>query len=219
MNHDPDASGADDRIRIVSRRPDGSVLLSNASALTAREIEILGELSLGKSNAQIASELFLTVHTIEYYATRIYQKLGVRNRTQAAIVATRLSLPTRNPSELKPLTSRETQDASPSAASIPSVAYKETRRKLMTLISGGLAGVVLAVVAGVGLFSASLPAMPFLARSAETSHCVAQPEYVLGPGATQPEPLLPRKATVCYRTFGEAILSLGQNPDDYRPPR
>ena len=41
----------------------------------------------GKSNADIASRLFVTTKTVKYHLTGIFGKLGVRNRTEAAALA------------------------------------------------------------------------------------------------------------------------------------
>jgi hypothetical protein len=46
----------------------------------------------GLKNQEIADKLYLSIHTVEYNATRIYSKLGVRNRTEAGMVAIRLGL-------------------------------------------------------------------------------------------------------------------------------
>ncbi len=53
--------------------------------LTAREQEVLAMLGLGLSNRDIADELFLGVETVRTYVRQVYQKLGVKNRTQAAV--------------------------------------------------------------------------------------------------------------------------------------
>jgi len=55
--------------------------------LTEREQQIVELLSKGLSNQEIADELDLTESTIKHYMTRILQKLGFRNRTEAAIFA------------------------------------------------------------------------------------------------------------------------------------
>jgi two-component system, NarL family, nitrate/nitrite response regulator NarL len=55
--------------------------------LTAREQQIVELLGRGMSNQAIAGELELTESTIKHYMTRILQKLGFRNRTEAAIFA------------------------------------------------------------------------------------------------------------------------------------
>jgi DNA-binding NarL/FixJ family response regulator len=51
--------------------------------LTAREVEILQALAAGRSNKQMAKELWLSSHTIKYHLTNIYRKLGVSGRTEA----------------------------------------------------------------------------------------------------------------------------------------
>lgn len=51
--------------------------------LTKREIEVIIEFSLGKTNAKIAKELGLSEHTINDHAKSIFKKLEVNTRTQA----------------------------------------------------------------------------------------------------------------------------------------
>jgi DNA-binding CsgD family transcriptional regulator len=89
----PVDTAADEEIRIASLTPDGGVVLSNGSALTPRELEILELLTLGRRNQEIASRLFSSVHTVEYHVTHILQKLNVRNRTEASMKAVQLGLP------------------------------------------------------------------------------------------------------------------------------
>jgi LuxR family maltose regulon positive regulatory protein len=60
--------------------------------LTPRENEVLQLLAAGASNAQIAEELFITVNTVKRHITHILGKLGVENRTQAAMRARELGL-------------------------------------------------------------------------------------------------------------------------------
>jgi DNA-binding NarL/FixJ family response regulator len=60
--------------------------------LTLREQEVLAMLGLGLSNRDIAEELFLGVETVRTYVRQVYQKLGVKNRTQAAVRARILGL-------------------------------------------------------------------------------------------------------------------------------
>jgi len=55
--------------------------------LSMREREVLAMLALGYRNAEIAKELFLSVDTVKTYVRRLFQKLGVNNRTQAALRA------------------------------------------------------------------------------------------------------------------------------------
>jgi DNA-binding NarL/FixJ family response regulator len=55
--------------------------------LSAREEEVLALIALGKSNGEIGEELFLSVDTVKTYVRRLYAKLGVKNRAQAALCA------------------------------------------------------------------------------------------------------------------------------------
>jgi pimeloyl-ACP methyl ester carboxylesterase len=57
------------------------------AALSAREREILGAVVAGKTNAEIGATLFLSEKTVRNSLTRIFGKLGVHSRTQAAVLA------------------------------------------------------------------------------------------------------------------------------------
>jgi DNA-binding NarL/FixJ family response regulator len=57
------------------------------SELTPRERGILELVSTGKSNKEVAQALFLSEKTIKHYMTNILQKLQVRNRVEAALLA------------------------------------------------------------------------------------------------------------------------------------
>jgi two-component system, NarL family, nitrate/nitrite response regulator NarL len=57
---------------------------SAGSALTTRQIEVLKQLSQGKSNKGIAHELGLSEKTVKAHITAIFKALNVINRTQAA---------------------------------------------------------------------------------------------------------------------------------------
>jgi two-component system, response regulator PdtaR len=50
--------------------------------LTDREIEILNLICEGKTNQQIADDIYLSVNTIKFHIKNIYDKLEVRNRTE-----------------------------------------------------------------------------------------------------------------------------------------
>ncbi|HEV8563999.1 MAG TPA: response regulator transcription factor [Actinomycetota bacterium] len=55
--------------------------------LTQRENDILALLATGKSNREIAQALFLSEKTVKAHLAAIFRKLGVTNRTQAAMAA------------------------------------------------------------------------------------------------------------------------------------
>jgi len=56
-------------------------------SLTEREVEVLGCLGEGLSNAQIGARLYLSEATIKGYVSSILDKLGCANRTQAGLIA------------------------------------------------------------------------------------------------------------------------------------
>lgn len=55
--------------------------------LTKREIEVLKLIAQGKSNQEIADELYITLKTVKTHVSNILSKLQVEDRTQAAIYA------------------------------------------------------------------------------------------------------------------------------------
>ncbi|WP_442955796.1 response regulator [Paenibacillus sp. y28] len=55
--------------------------------LTDREMEVLRLIAQGKSNQDVADTLFIGVKTVKFHVTNILAKLGVEDRTQAAIYA------------------------------------------------------------------------------------------------------------------------------------
>lgn len=58
-------------------------------ALTERELDVLRLLTEGKSNKEIANELFIGDRTVKSHLSAIFQKLDVADRTQAALYAVR----------------------------------------------------------------------------------------------------------------------------------
>ena len=61
--------------------------------LSAREAEVLGLLVLGDSNAEIAEQLYVSHKTIKNHLGAIYERMGVRNRVEAATVTLLHALP------------------------------------------------------------------------------------------------------------------------------
>jgi DNA-binding NarL/FixJ family response regulator len=60
--------------------------------LTPRELEVLQRLTLGRTNSAIAQDLTISVGTAKSHVQRVIQKLGVSDRTQAAVRAVELRL-------------------------------------------------------------------------------------------------------------------------------
>jgi ATP/maltotriose-dependent transcriptional regulator MalT len=69
---------------LLSRKSQAS--LKNV-ALTEREREILGYLAAGKSNGEIAACCQVSKNTVKFHVKNLFGKLGVRNRSQAMMVA------------------------------------------------------------------------------------------------------------------------------------
>jgi DNA-binding NarL/FixJ family response regulator len=55
----------------------------NRAGLSTREVEVLGLVTQGLTNAQVAARLFLSPRTVDQHLRSIYNKLGVGNRAAA----------------------------------------------------------------------------------------------------------------------------------------
>lgn len=67
-------------------------LRAPALALTPRELEVLGLVARGRSNDDVARELFLSRATVKSHLVHVYEKLGVPSRTAAVAEARRRGL-------------------------------------------------------------------------------------------------------------------------------
>jgi two-component system response regulator DevR len=69
------------------------------SGLTDQERTLLGLLSEGLTNKQIAARMFLAEKTVKNYVSRLLAKLGMERRTQAAVFASKLDQQQRRPAD------------------------------------------------------------------------------------------------------------------------
>jgi DNA-binding NarL/FixJ family response regulator len=65
---------------------------ARANQLTPRELEVLGSISEGLHNSEIAERLFVTERTVKFHVSSILAKLGADNRTEAVAIAARRGL-------------------------------------------------------------------------------------------------------------------------------
>jgi DNA-binding NarL/FixJ family response regulator len=98
-HHDPAELG-----NIIRQAIEGSVFQSDgvfaeASAtiaaeagLTVKELQILNLLSTGRTNSEIAAELWIAEQTVKFHLSNIYRKLGAKGRTAAVQAAERRGL-------------------------------------------------------------------------------------------------------------------------------
>jgi DNA-binding NarL/FixJ family response regulator len=80
-------------IEALSRRVGGLQPAQEPSELlTPRELEVLRLVTQGRTNRDIAAELFISAKTVSVHVSNILAKLGVTTRGEAAAAAHRLSL-------------------------------------------------------------------------------------------------------------------------------
>ena len=69
------------------RQPKAETIKPLHEQLTEREMDVLKCVAKGQSNQEVAEELFIGIKTVKFHVTNIFAKLGVDDRTQAAIYA------------------------------------------------------------------------------------------------------------------------------------
>ena len=78
--------------QIVELLKDADATTLTPVGLTAREMEVLELIAVGKTNRDIAKDLVITVPTAARHVSNIFSKIGVNNRTEAAAYATKHGL-------------------------------------------------------------------------------------------------------------------------------
>lgn len=76
----------------TSLEQEDEVVPHRLNPLTPRELDVLAELTKGKSNREIAASLFVTEKTVKTHISNIFTKLAVQDRTQAALYAVKHGL-------------------------------------------------------------------------------------------------------------------------------
>ena len=75
--------------RVMERLRNGSAEDPKLASLSAQERRILELLAEGKTNRQIAAEMFLAEKTVKNYVSNLLAKMGMSRRTEAAVYAAR----------------------------------------------------------------------------------------------------------------------------------
>ena len=80
------SSPTGDEIQGIRPEPDNPAQLSPAEHLTAREVEVLRLVALGKGNKEVAAQLNVSEHTVKFHVSSVLAKLGARSRTEAVTI-------------------------------------------------------------------------------------------------------------------------------------
>jgi DNA-binding NarL/FixJ family response regulator len=81
-----------DRLAEQDRTHDRDVAVQRLQSLTDREREVLAEIGLGYTNAEIAQRLHMSEATVKSHVTHLFEKLSATNRVQLAIAAFRAGI-------------------------------------------------------------------------------------------------------------------------------
>lgn len=75
------------RLRAGDRKVEWARLGETNGVVTKCELRVLSALALGRSNRQIAEEIFVSEKTVKNHLNHLFKKLGVKNRTEAVLRA------------------------------------------------------------------------------------------------------------------------------------
>lgn len=76
-----------DLINPYLQHNNGTLEMKNSSALTAREIDVLKLVAFGKTNKEIADDLFISIHTVISHRKNITEKLGIKSISGLTVYA------------------------------------------------------------------------------------------------------------------------------------
>ena len=171
--------------------------------LSDREIEILKLVSQGKSNKEIAADLFISINTVKVHVGNIFQKINVSSRTEATLYAIEhgiIKSPSGNNGEVEVLVPApaEVQGGEPTRA-----------QKLWKKYWGLFAVIGLAGILGLSswLVNTSMFASPTATPNAYVS--------ALNPVRWQElAPMLHARASMAVATYDNAIYAIGGETDE-----
>ncbi|MEV0345559.1 response regulator transcription factor [Nonomuraea sp. NPDC050680] len=85
--HSRDAVLFPDALRRIASPHAGKSKSRVPVELTPRELDVLRHIAFGQNNAEIAATLYVSVETVKTHVRHVLEKLGARDRTQAAVLA------------------------------------------------------------------------------------------------------------------------------------
>ena len=83
--------------RVLDRVRNGPDAAPELAQLTEQELKLLALIAEGLTNRQIGERMFLAEKTVKNYVSSILAKLGLESRTQAAVLASKLLAPPKDP--------------------------------------------------------------------------------------------------------------------------
>ena len=76
-----------ERLELADRRPPSDEPAGEMAGLTSREVDVVRQIARGRSNADIAAELFISEWTVKTHVGHILRKLELRDRAQVVVAA------------------------------------------------------------------------------------------------------------------------------------